>query len=183
MTYRPRSLLALAILVLSALPGAARAQTATSPSSTVSIEQVWSRATPKSASTAAIYMTLVNKGPADDRLIAASTPVASIAGLHEMTVDANNVMKMRPIEGGIPVGTGGSATLKPGGLHIMLEGLKAPLEAGQSFPVTLTFEKAGTVQVTATVQGPGAAAPPAMGGMTHDMTHDMNSMGAAPKTP
>ncbi|HWK47554.1 MAG TPA: copper chaperone PCu(A)C [Stellaceae bacterium] len=142
-------------------------------SPTVAVDQVWSRATPKSASTAAIYMTLTNKGPADDRLIAAATPVAGSAGLHEMTVDANNVMKMRQIDG-IEVKTGGSTTLKPGGLHVMLEGLKAPLQAGQSFPVTLTFEKAGTIQVTAIVQGAGAATPPSMGG------HDMSGMSKSP---
>ena len=50
-------------------------------------------------------------------------------------------------------------TLKPGGMHIMLQGLNEPLQAGKSFPLTLTFEKAGTREVTVAVEKPAASGP------------------------
>jgi len=71
---------------------------------------------------------------------------------------------MRPITD-VPVKAGGSAEFKPDGMHIMLLGLKHPLKAGDHFPLTLTFEKAGTVQTRVTVTKAGAAGPGSMPGM------------------
>ena len=68
------------------------------------------------------------------------------------------VMKMRPLAG-LDIPAGQSVTLKPGGEHIMLMGLNGPLHEGQSFPLTLTFEKAGTREVSVAVEKPGAAGP------------------------
>jgi len=70
------------------------------------------------------------------------------------------VMKMRPIAG-IDIPPGQAVTLAPGGLHIMLEGLAKPLKAGQSFPLTLTFDKAGTRTVNVAVEKVGATGPAA----------------------
>jgi len=115
---------------------------------------VWARATPLGAKTGAAYMTLINKGPADDRLIGVATPIAGEAQIHSMSLD-NGVMMMRPVPV-LDLKAGGTQTLKPGGYHVMLMDLKAPLVEGQSFPLTLVFAKAGKVGATAKIVGIGA---------------------------
>ena len=152
-----RSIALAALLVLASVAGAA-AQT---PS--IEADHVWARATPGGAKTGAIYMTLVNKGSADDRLVSVSTPVAGVAELHTSTTE-NGMMRMRPVEA-LDVTPGTPAVLKPGGYHVMLMELKGPLVTGQSFAVSLTFEKAGRIDVTATVEKAGAMGPGAMPGM------------------
>ena len=144
------------ILVLSAF--AAMAQTGE-----IQIKDAWARATPGGAQTAAAYVTILS--PTGDRLKAASTPVAQKAELHTMTMDGN-VMKMRQVDG-IDLPAGQAVTLKPGGYHIMLTALTQPLTEGQSFPLTLTFDKAGTREVTVTVQKVGSMGP----GMDMPMHH------------
>jgi periplasmic copper chaperone A len=71
---------------------------------------------------------------------------------------AGMVMKMRPLAG-LDIPAGQPVTLKPGGEHIMLLDLNGPLREGQSFPLTLTFEKAGTREVSVAIEKPGAAGP------------------------
>lgn len=97
------------------------------------------------AKTAAIYMVLMNHGMATDVLTSVATPAASHASAHQ-TIDDNGVMKMREIER-IELVQHGTVTFAPGGYHIMLVGLAAPLKAGQTFPLVMTFEKAGDVTV------------------------------------
>ena len=121
---------------------------------TVEITDAWARATPGKAENGAAYLTLAS--PAPDRLTGASTPVAATAGLHMMTM-AGGVMTMRPLAG-IDLPAGQKIILKPGGARIMLAGLKEPLRPGQSFPLTLYFEKSGASEVTVTVAKPGAGA-------------------------
>ena len=104
--------------------------------------------------TGVVYLTITDTG-APDRLTGASSPVAAKATLHEST-DDHGVMKMRPVAA-LPVQPGKPVKLAPGGYHIMLEGLKQPLQPGETFPVTLTFANAGTITATATVQKGGAA--------------------------
>jgi periplasmic copper chaperone A len=123
--------------------------------SDVQITNAWARATPGGAQTAAAYVTL--QSDAGDRLIGISTPAAQKAEVHEMTMEGN-VMKMRPVDG-LDLPAGKSVTLKPGGYHIMLTGLAKPLEAGQTFPMTLDFTKAGEKQVTVRVEKVGAMGP------------------------
>jgi copper(I)-binding protein len=154
-----RTLFALA--VLAGLTQTALAQTG----APIEIDHPWARAS--TGKTGAAYLTIVNKGTADDRLVSVATPVADKAEPH-MTTEENGVMKMRPVDG-VDVKAGGSAELKPGGLHLMLIGLKAPLKAGQSFPVTLTFAKAGAVDITVPVEKAGAMTGHAMPGMGHSM--------------
>lgn len=120
----------------------------------IEIPHAWARATAATAKTGAAYLTIANKGASDDRLVAVAAPVAAKAELHVTSMD-NGVMKMRPLDG-VEVKAGGHAELKPGGMHIMLVGLTAPLKAGQKFPLTLTFEKAGKVEVMVTVEKAGA---------------------------
>jgi copper(I)-binding protein len=111
----------------------------------------WARATIGQVRTGAAYLTVVNHGATGDRLLAVSTPVAAEAQLHSNTMD-EGVMKMRPLEA-VEIPAKGSAVLEPGGFHVMLMGVKAPLEEGDAFPMTLTFETAGSVEVEVHVQG------------------------------
>jgi copper(I)-binding protein len=132
------------------IAGAAVAQTGQ-----VELKDAWARATPGKAENGAAYLTIVSPGA--DRLVSVSTPVAKKAELHTMTTEGG-VMKMRPLAG-VDVPAGQPVTLKPGGAHIMLMGLNQPLQAGQSFPLTLSFEKAGQREVTAAIEKPGAMGP------------------------
>ena len=93
-------------------------------------------------------MKLVNSGAVDDVLISAESEVADTVELHESKINEEDVMKMSPVPN-IPVPAGGSATLQPGGLHVMLMGLNRELAVGDTFSVTLNFEKSGpkTIEV------------------------------------
>ena len=119
----------------------------------IEVRDAWARATAGSAPGGA-FMTIVNTGASDDRLIAASSPFAGMAELHE-TKEVNGVVKMTPVPV-LEIKAGTKVILAPGGLHIMLMDLKAPLKRGQSFPLMLSFEKAGMVEVTVKVQKAGA---------------------------
>jgi copper(I)-binding protein len=130
--------------------------------SPISVENAWSRATPGGAEVAAGYLTIVNQGDTPDRLMSASTSVASKTEIHEMKM-TDGKMEMRPVPDGISIPAKGTVTLEPAGYHLMLLGLKAPLEKGSTFTGSLTFEHAGTVEVTFSVAGMGASAPDASG--------------------
>jgi len=121
----------------------------------ITVQEPWARATPAGAMSGAAYMTLANKTSTADRLTGASSDVAAKVQIHEMKV-VNGVMQMREVTGGLAIPAGGSVTLKPGSYHVMLMGLKKPLVAGQSIPLTLTFAKAGNISVTVPVQAMGA---------------------------
>jgi copper(I)-binding protein len=121
----------------------------------VQVEQVWSRAA-MAGHQGAVYLTITNTG-APDTLTGAATPVAAMAEVHE-SINDHGVMKMRSVAA-VPVSPGTPVVFGPGGLHIMLMGLKQPLREGERFPLTLSFAKAGPVTVTATVQKAGAAMP------------------------
>ena len=100
--------------------------------------------------TGAAYVAITNRGAAADRLVGASAPsVADHVEVHEMRQDGD-VMRMREV-GAIDLPPGRTVTLQPGGLHLMLVGLKAPLKVGQRFDLTLNFQHAGRVQVDAYV--------------------------------
>ena len=109
------------------------------------------RATAAGQPTGGAFMTLVNAGGAD-RLVAVSSEVAKSVELHEMKMDGD-VMRMRQVDG-IDLDAGKTVELKPGSYHVMFVGLKAPLKAGERFPLKLKFEKAGEVTVDVTVQAP-----------------------------
>ncbi|MBB5534675.1 DUF1775 domain-containing protein [Rhizobium giardinii] len=88
--------------------------------------------------------TVKNDGSEDDTLISVESPAAGRVELHEMTMQ-NDVMKMRKLEQGIAIPAGATVALASGGLHLMFMDVKKPFAAGDSVPVTLTFEKAGKV--------------------------------------
>ena len=130
------------------------------------ITQEWTRATPGGAKIAGGYLTIENKGTAPDRLIRVSADVAGKVEVHEMAMN-NGVMTMRPLDKGLTIDPGKTVKLAPGGNHLMMFDLKAPLKQGDKVPVTLEFEKAGKVKISLDVQGIGAQAPAgaAPGGM------------------
>jgi hypothetical protein len=122
------------------------------------ITQAWSRATPGGAKIGSGYMTIENKGSAPDRLTGVSADIAGKVEVHEMAMN-NGVMTMRPLENGLTIDPGKTVKLAPGGYHLMMFDLKAPLKQGDKIPVTLTFEKAGKVSLSLDVQGIGAQGP------------------------
>lgn len=119
----------------------------------LTIEEPWARATAAGQANGAAYLKIRNGG-ATDKLVSASAPVAGVVELHTHLMDGTTV-RMRKVEA-IDVAGGAITELKPGGLHVMLIGLKAPLKAGEKFPLTLKFERAGEVKVDVEVR---AAAP------------------------
>jgi copper(I)-binding protein len=139
---------------------------------TIVVERPFSRATPGGAQVGAGYMTITNKGAAADRLISASSPAAEKVQVHEMTMQ-NNIMKMRELAGGLLIDAGKTVSLAPGGYHLMIMGLKAPLKAGDKVPVILMFEKAGKVEVTLDVQAIGGQPPREMSMPPSDHMHKM----------
>ena len=159
---------AIAVASLSAVPAQADQY------GSLNISGVWSRASAGMAKAGAAFMMIHNEGKTDDRIVSASTTVAAKTELHTH-LNENGVMKMRQVPQ-IDVPAGGNVALKPGGFHVMLMGLKAPLKIGTSFPLTLKFANAGDVTLTVEVKAPGA-----MGmGMDHSK---MGAMDDAKKAP
>ena len=148
------------ILVTALFAAIASAQTK------LTVDHAWARATPAGAKTGAAYMTLINNGSAGDRLLAATTLVADKIQFHSVSED-NGVSRMREMHD-VAVAPGAKVTFSPGGMHVMLVGLKQPLKEGQTFPLSLTFEKAGKVDVTVSVAKVGAMQHGDMGPMMHE---------------
>ncbi len=117
----------------------------------------WVRATPGGAQNAAVYLHIVNAGKDDDTLNGAQTDNARHASIHT-TAMAGGMAQMRSAAA-LPIPRASTVTLAPGGTHIMLEGLKAPLREGESFIMTLTFAKAGKISTTVKVVGVAAMGP------------------------
>ncbi|WP_019339098.1 copper chaperone PCu(A)C [Stutzerimonas stutzeri] len=111
---------------------------------------VWSRAMPPSALTGAVYFTVQNPGDAPDRLLGVHTPRAKKAELHTH-VHEGEMMRMKQVDS-IELPAGGQVEFKPGGHHVMLFELSAPLAAGERFPLTLEFEHAGEVTIDVSIQ-------------------------------
>lgn len=123
------------------------------------LETPWTRATPPAAKVAGGYLTITNAGDAADRLVGGDAAFAERVEIHEMAM-ADGVMRMRPLEEGLAVAPGETVTLEPGGYHLMLMGLSAPLTQGETVEVTLRFAEAGEVTVTLDVAAIGAGGPP-----------------------
>jgi copper(I)-binding protein len=127
---------------------------------TLEIDNPWSPAVPRGATVAAGYMTIKNTGTEPDRLVGGSTPLAGKFEIHQMTMD-KGVMTMRPLPDGLEIKPGATVELKPSAYHIMIMGLTQPIERGKPFKASLTFEKAGPVDVEFMVERLGATAPAA----------------------
>lgn len=106
----------------------------------------WSRATPAGAKVGGGYLSIENTGTAADRLVSVSVPFAARSEIHEMAVK-DGIMTMRPMDAGVELPAGTKVEFKPGGYHIMFMELKQQLKQGEMMKGTLTFEKAGAVDV------------------------------------
>jgi copper(I)-binding protein len=147
-------LFTLLALLLIAAPASARDYTL----GNLLIGQPWTRATPPSAAAGGGFLTVTNKGTAADKLISAKSAAAGAVQIHEMKMEGN-IMRMRERESGLDIAPGATVTLAPGGFHLMLMGLKEPLKQGATVPMTLVFEKAGSIDIELQVHAIGAAAP------------------------
>ncbi|MBU0725899.1 MAG: copper chaperone PCu(A)C [Alphaproteobacteria bacterium] len=123
----------------------------------VEATQVWSRATPPTAKTGAVYMILSNDTGKTDKLVAVKSDVAEKVEIHTHLMEGG-IMRMRRIEG-VEVEPGTPVVFQPGGLHVMMIGLKKPLVAGTWIDLTLVYETAGEVKVSAEVLPIGATEP------------------------
>ncbi|MBX9907875.1 MAG: copper chaperone PCu(A)C [Beijerinckiaceae bacterium] len=126
----------------------------------------WARASPPSAKVGGGYLAIENTGPEPDRLVGGSTEGAARVEIHESSL-ADGIMRMRERTDGVAVPPGQTLEFKPGGLHLMLVDLKAPLKQGDKVKATLVFERAGTVAIELQVQGVGAPQPAATGHTRH----------------
>ena len=117
------------------------------------IGDAWARATAPGQTSGAAYMTIDNKGAAD-RLVAIQTSRATAATIHDSRTE-RGVMRMR-MRDALPVPAGARVDLAPGGTHVMLAPLSAPLKAGETFSLTLRFERAGDMRVPVSVVAAGA---------------------------
>ena len=115
------------------------------------LSRAWARQSFGKAVNSAGFLSIKNMGKSDDTLLGASSSISKKTELHTHIRDGD-VMKMRRVEDGVKVPKGGSAELKPGGLHVMFIGLKEPLKQGVTFPVTLKFKHAGDVTINMTAQ-------------------------------
>lgn len=114
----------------------------------------WARATASKARNGAAYLMIRNNSGTADKLISSRSDAAKRASLHNHLMDGG-VMKMRPVDAA-DVPANGMVMMKPGGLHIMLMGLKAPLKKGETLPLTVTFEKAGVKAIQVKILSMGA---------------------------
>lgn len=154
-------------LLAAAIVGAVAATPAQAQTANVTVDHAWARASVAGQSGSGAYMTLTAREPL--ALVGASTPAAGVAEVHEMKMEGD-VMRMRPA-GSIALQPGQPLELKPGGYHLMLMDLKAPLKPGTQIPLTLRFRDAHGAEKTLALSVPVAMVPPAaampgMPGMT-----------------
>ncbi len=122
----------------------------------IGIDHPWTRATPKNAPVAGGYLKITNTGTTPDRLTGGSVEVAKRFEIHEMKMDGG-VMKMRELKDGLDIAPGATVELRPGSYHIMMMNLSRPLTKGEKVKGSLTFEKAGKVDVEFAVEAIGGS--------------------------
>ncbi len=125
----------------------------------------WARATASKARNGAAYLSIKGNGATTDRLLSTRSVGARRVALHAHKMDGG-VMKMRPVDS-LEIPATGGVEMRPGQLHLMLMGLKAPLRKGSTLPLTVTFEKAGTMTLEIKILGMGAKGMPNMKKHTH----------------
>lgn len=158
MTFQTSGRLLWAAAIVTVLIGPAAAADATIGA--LKVSDPWARATVGPGAGAAFFA-VSNTGGHDDKLVSAAAPFAQRTELHTHVRDGE-VMRMRQVEA-IDLPAGATTTLQPGGLHVMFLGMNAPLEAGTTFPLTLSFAEAGSVTVEVQVRDVGAMSPSAAG--------------------
>ncbi|MEP6547158.1 MAG: copper chaperone PCu(A)C [Gammaproteobacteria bacterium] len=113
------------------------------------VSQPWSSPTPPVASVGAVYFSLTNTGPKAERLMGISSPIARLVEIHQSR-QVQGMMQMRAVTF-VDAAAGATVKIEPGGLHIMLVGLKRPLTPGMEFPMALTFRDSGVLHITVKV--------------------------------
>lgn len=164
---KPLLLLLLAPLFISAAAAQHEAES-------IHVTHPWSRALPPVSQNGAAYVTLMNGGHYADKLIGASSPVAQRAELHAHSMEGG-VIKMRPVTS-LELPPGKKFELKPGGLHVMLIGLKHPLKQGDRFPLTLRFANTPPITVEVVVRPADAKGPEGMQREPGSGAHERHAM-------
>jgi copper(I)-binding protein len=131
----------------------------------IEITEPWTRATAPGATVGAVYLTLTSMSWADE-LVSAETTVAGKVEFHSAS-EEGGVAKMRAVEQ-VAIKAGETVVLAPGGLHLMLMSLKAPLVEGKTIPLTLTFKRGRSIDIKVPVRALGAGAE---GGAASPMGH------------
>lgn len=160
----PRVILSVFILALVGFAGALRVEAHVYESGPLIISHPWARASAPTARNGAAYLKIETSPGAKDRLVGARSLVAEAVEVHETTV-TDGIARMRRVSE-IGIFPDQPVDLAPGGMHMMLIGLKSPLKEGDLFPLILTFEKAGDISVDVIVESPGAMGPHGMAGTT-----------------
>lgn len=144
-------LIAIALLALAAACGAPQTAQPQPEITTLEVRDGWASPSPGGVDIAAGYLTIANGADAEERLVSVSSPRAASVEIHEMSMDGA-VMRMRQIEGGLPIPRGETALFQPGGLHLMFTGVSQPFTPGETIPVRLHFAHAGEVEVSLPVR-------------------------------
>lgn len=124
------------------------------------VSGAWARASIGTSRPGAAYLTVTNTGTTPDALVAVATPAAAMPMIHATAVAADGVARMEHVAR-LELPPGATVTLAPGGMHVMLMDLTAPLVAGATLPLTLTFERAGPVEIAMPILAIAAKGPPA----------------------
>lgn len=175
------------LAALAALLGLGPALAGDLEAGAIHIGEPWARPSLGQNPNSAAYLVLDNRGEAADRLVKAESPVAERVEIHTVLKEGA-VMRMRPVKEGVALPAGANVALEPGGLHVMLMGLSRRLAPGESFPLTLIFEKAGAVEVSVRVGSVGGkpagmdagAGADGHGHGHHDETHPEPAPNPAP---
>ncbi|MCR9137325.1 MAG: copper chaperone PCu(A)C [Alphaproteobacteria bacterium] len=131
------------------------AMTKTKMAGDLHLSGYWTRAMLPGQKVGGGFLVIANKGAADDRLVAVATPHTDRAEIHEMAV-VDDVMKMRRLDEGLKIPAGESVVLEPGGFHLMFMAVETPFKEGEMVPVTVTFERAGDVELMLPVMPAGS---------------------------
>lgn len=130
------------------------------------VHDAWVRQPPPSSRITAGYLVIHNAGGSAARLVNISTPLAARVEVHETTINEEGTALMRKVDE-LVIQPGEVVKLAPGGLHLMIMGLKGPISAGEKFPLELSFKEGGVVKVEAEVRGKTPSSP-----QTNEDTHD-----------
>jgi len=133
----------------------------------ICVDQAWTRATPGGSREAALYFSIANNSGSDEKLVGVSTAAASLAMIHRTTITDRLVQMV--IVGDVTIPAHGRVLFSPGGYHVMVTGLKAPLKEGTVVPADLSFASGRTLEVDipvlkASALGPAASTGPASSG-------------------
>ncbi|MGH1330991.1 MAG: copper chaperone PCu(A)C [Paracoccaceae bacterium] len=137
----------------------------------ITIENAYAKAAASAGKSSAAFLEIVNSGPEADRLIDVKSQAAKRVELHTHKDMGEGVMKMMHVPEGFEIGAGETHALARGGDHVMLMGLIAPLEAGETVSITLVFEQAGEITLDVPIEPVKAPMAGDEGAMKHGASH------------